>query len=302
MKLSEIVGQSKTKESLAIVLESVRRDGDVCPGILFEGFSGGGKSTFARAVAGELNHRFTEVNCGCLKSNTESQLKLMAALESLQRGDILFLDETHSLPKALQEILYSAIEEGYISFGDSIFGCKTLIQKFTLIGATTHLGALTVPMQGRFKYVFRISEYESGDIARILEGEAGKFNIPIDCLALAKYCRGNPRQAKNYLDWIYRYCHSKNCRGDEVTIKAAMQQRGVYPLGLTEHDIKYLKALAERKIEGVRALSNRINVEEGTVKKNIEPYLLKLGLISILPSMQGKRGINLDKVRELGIL
>lgn len=302
MKLAEIIGQEKIKESLGIILESVRKNGDVCPGILLEGFSGGGKSTFARAIAGELNHRFTEVNCGCLKSNTESQLKLMTALESLQRGDILFLDETHSLPKPLQEILYTAIEEGYISFGDAVFGCKTMVQQFTLIGATTHLGALTVPMQGRFKYVFRIAEYESNDIATILQGEATKLNISIDCSALAKYCRGNPRQAKNYLDWIYRYCHSKGCSGNESTIKAAMQQRGIYPYGLTEHDIKYLRALAERKIEGVRALSNRINVEEGTVKKNIEPYLLKLGLISILPSMQGKRGINLDKVRELGIL
>lgn len=302
MKLKEIIGQRKIKESLNIILESVRKNDDVCPGILFEGFSGGGKSTFARAIASELDHNFTEVNCGCLKSNIESQLKLMSALESLEQKDILFLDEIHSLPKSLQEILYSAIEEGYISFGGEIFGGKTFIQKFTLIGATTHLGALTIPMQGRFRYIFRISEYEASEIGEILQGEAVNLNIQIDCSALAIYCRGNPRQAKNYLEWVYRYCDTKRLPGNESTIKAAMQQRGIHPYGLTDHDMKYLKALAERKIEGVRALSHKINVEENTVKKNIEPYLLKLGLISILPSMQGKRGINLDKVREMGLL
>lgn len=301
MRLNEVIGQEKIKSSLSIILESVRKTGDVCPGILFEGFSGGGKSTLARAIAGEIAKGFTEVNCGCLKGDLTARIEFMDSMEKLKRGDVLFLDEMHSLAKTLQEILYTAVEDGYISFGFDGFGAKKKIEPFTLIGATTHLGALPLPMQGRFKYVFRLSDYEVDEISKILRGEASKLSCEVDCDELAKYCRGNPRQAKNYLDWIYRYSTATNGLADASVIRQAMKKRGVYLYGLTEHDIKYLKVLKERKFAGVRAISNTINVEEGTVKKNIEPYLLKLGLIAILPSMQGKRAINLERVNQLGL-
>lgn len=297
--LDNIIGQKPIKDALTIVLESVKRTGDVCPGILFEGFSGGGKSTFARAIAGELNHDFQEINCGCLRSNLDSRLKFMLALEQLKTGDVFFLDETHSLPKQLQEILYTAVGDGYISVDTSGFAGKLAINRFTMIGATTHLGALTIPMQSRFKYVFRIDEYEVDEIAEMLDKEEGP---QIDTVALAKFCRGNPRQAKNYLDWITRYCSATGKPPNEATICEAMEQRGVYAYGLTEHDVKYLRALASRRFEGVRALSHMINVEESTVKKTIEPYLLKLGLISIMSSMGGKRAINMEKVREIKVI
>jgi Holliday junction DNA helicase RuvB len=295
--LSEIIGQENIKESLAIIVESVKKLGGPCPNMLFHSAGGLGKTMFARAVSGELGYDFHEIN---VASKGSDKISFLIMLEELKTNSIVFLDEIHGLDKKLQEILYSAIDSGYVSAGD-LFGSSSKVNAFTLIGATTNLHKLNQPLISRFKYSFELQEYSNQELAKILEGECKKINFQFDPILLSSYARGNPRQAKNYLDWIFRYCTTKRVTPTEGVVREAMKQKGVYQLGLTTNDIRYLKLLAEKRILGVRQISNTLNIEEKTVKANIEPYLLSQDLIAINNNMGGKRCANTEKIKELGI-
>ncbi len=299
--LESIIGQKNAKETVKILIESTKQSSLPFPHSLFTGSAGVGKSSFARAIAKELGHKFTEINSACTGSASEIRIKLIIAMEDMKENDILLLDEFHAITKSSQEILYTAIENGYVTFGGDVFGSKIKVAPFTLLGATTDLSGLTNSMQTRFKYVIELQEYNLEEIAEILDGEAITLGFKLDSSILANYCRGNPRIAKNYLDWIHRYCKTKNLPPNLKIIKEAMVKKGVYLYGLTYSDLLYIEVLKRNKIMGVRAISNTINVPEKTVKAKIEPYLLKLGVINILQGMQNKRGINKNKIMELGL-
>lgn len=298
--LEHIIGQTKAKETAQILIDSVKTTNEPFPHTLLTGFSGSGKSTFARAIAEELGNKFIEVNSACTGSSSETKIKLMVALEDMEEKTVLFLDEIHQVSKANQEILYTAMEDGYISYSD-IFGIKTKVNAFTLIGATTDLAGLTNPMQNRFRYVINLDQYDNSDIASIIDIEANTKKFTVDANVLSEYCRGNPRIAKNYVDWIYKYCLVNKTTPSAPIIRQAMEHRGVFKYGLTVDDLRYLDILRRNKIMGVRSISHTLNIPEKTVKNKIEPYLLSLGLISILPNMQNRRGINLQKIVELGL-
>lgn len=292
--LSSFLGQSEAKQSLEILIKSSRNQ--TLPHILFTGGAGLGKSSLARSVAREMNYKFTEVNSAYTGSAQESRLKLMIALEDVKQNDIIFIDEVHGLSRSCQEMLYTAMEDFYINYGD-IFGYKKQIPSFTLIGATTDLSGLTHSMQARFKHVVYLRKYKDGEIAEILK----PLSSSVDVAALSTYCRGNPRQAKNYLDWVTRYCEVKRVAGDSKGIKEAMNSINIYSLGLTTDDLNYISLLKQKKILGVRTIAHTLNIEEKTVKVKIEPYLMELGLINILHNFGGKRSVNLAKCVELGL-
>lgn len=296
MMLNNIVGQQEVKNNLNILIESSR--GGTLPHILLTGAPGLGKSSIARAVADEMGYKFTEVNSAYTGGGSEAKIKMMIALEDIKENDIIFLDEIHNLSKNTQEMLYTAIEDGYINYGD-LFGSKKMLPPFTLIGATTDIAGLTRAMQSRFKHIIYLREYNEVEICQIIAAEAVKLKISID-QSLAGYCRGNPRQTKNHIDWVSRYCKVKNIRADRDGIREAMLAKNIYKYGLTQNDINYITLLKKKKVMGVRNISNTLGVEEKTVKNNIEPYLMKLGLIYLL-SVSGKRQINMDKCIELGL-
>lgn len=296
--LDKIIGQKKAKETVQILIDSVKATGETFPHILLTGFSGSGKSTFARAIATELGVNFIEVNSACTGSNMETKIKLMNALESIEPKTLLFLDEIHQINKSNQEILYTAMEDGYISYSE-LFGMQTRVNPFTLMGATTDLAGLTNPMQNRFKYVVNLDPYANSEISTIIDKEAMNKSFSVDSSALAEYCRGNPRIAKNYLDWIHKYCLVNRKASSAGVIKEAMEHRGVYKYGLTQDDLRYIDLLRRNRIMGVRSISHTLNIPEKTVKNKIEPYLLSLGIITILTNMQNRRGINLAKLSEL---
>lgn len=284
--LSSFFGQDEVKQNLTILIESSRNS--VFPHTLFTGGAGLGKSSLARCIAKELGRKFSEVNSAYTGSSTETKLKLMIALEDVKENDIIFIDEIHGLNKGVQEMLYTAMEDNYINYGD-IFGFKKKIPEFTLIGATTELHGLTNAMQGRFQHIIYLRDYRDNEIAQILQSEMGA-----GADRLAPYCRGNPRQAKAYADWVLRYCKVKKLNINDGAVEEAMLALGISKSGLTQDDIRYLELLKAKRIVGVRAISHTLNIEEKTVKNKIEPYLMKLGLISILNN-SGKRTINIER-------
>ena len=294
--LDNIVGQHEVKNRLEILIQSSRNA--TLPHILLTGSPGLGKSSIARAVAKEMGYKFTEVNSAYTGGGSEAKIKMMIALEDLKENDIIFIDEIHSMSKNMQEMLYTAVEDGYINYGD-LFGSKKMLPPFTLIGATTDLAGITPAMQSRFKHVIYLREYNDKEIGQIISAEAAKYNVVVHT-SLAEYCRGNPRQTKNHLDWVIRYCQVKNIAADEAGVRQAMEAKNIYKYGMTQNDLDYISILKRKKIIGVRNMSHALNVEEKTVKNTIEPYLIKLGLIYI-NSGTGKRQINMEKCIELDL-
>ena len=294
--LDNIVGQHEVKSRLEILIESSR--GGTLPHILLTGSPGLGKSSIARSISKEMGYKFTEVNSAYTGSGSEAKIKMMIALEDLKENDIIFIDEIHNMSKNMQEMLYTAVEDGYINYGD-LFGSKKMLPPFTLIGATTDLAGITPAMQSRFKHVIYLREYNTSEIEQIIAAESAKLNTVVHN-SLSKYCRGNPRQTKNHLDWVVRYCKVKNIVADESGVKQAMEAKNIYDYGMTQNDLDYIAILKRKKIMGVRNMSHALNVEEKTVKNTIEPYLIKLGLIHI-NSGTGKRQINMEKCIELNL-
>lgn len=294
--LDNIVGQHEVKERLTILIESSRNG--TLPHILLTGAPGLGKSSIARSISNEMGYKFTEVNSAYTGGGSEAKIKMMIALEDLKENDIIFIDEIHNLSKNMQEMLYTAVEDSYINYGD-LFGSKKLLPPFTLIGATTDLAGLTPAMQSRFKHVIYLREYNTNEIEQIIAAESAKQKEVVN-KSLAKYCRGNPRQTKNHLDWVIRYCKVKKILADENGVKQAMEAKNIYKYGMTQNDLNYISLLKKKKIMGVRNISHTLNIEEKTVKNTIEPYLMKLGLIAIL-SNGNKRVINMEKCIELGL-
>lgn len=294
--LDNIVGQHEVKNRLSILIESSRNG--TLPHMLLTGSPGLGKSSIARAISKEMGYKFTEVNSAYTGTGSEAKIKMMIALEDLKENDIIFIDEIHNLSKSMQEMLYTAVEDSYINYGD-LFGSKKMLPPFTLIGATTDLAGLTPAMQSRFKHIVYLREYNSSEIEQIIRMESATLNFRVSP-TLSNYCRGNPRQTKNHLDWVVRYCKVKNIAADENGVREAMHAKNIYKYGMTQNDLDYIGLLKRKKIMGVRNISHTLNIEEKTVKNTIEPYLMKMGLVFIL-SGSGKRQINMDRCIELGL-
>lgn len=290
--LENIVGQHEIKNNLQVLIESSR--GSTFPHILLTGQPGLGKTTLARSVAKELGYKFTEVNSAYTGSGNEAKIKLIVALEDLKENDIIFIDEIHNLSKSMQEMLYTAMEDHYISYGD-LFGSKKMLPNFTFIGSTTDIAGLTTAMQSRFRHILYLREYTNQEVAEIIRGESRS----IDADHLSQYCRGNPRHTKNHVDWVLRYCQVKSLKPDKDGIGEAMRAKGIHKYGLTNNDLNYINILKRKRLMGVRNISHTLNIEEKTVKTTIEPYLMKLGLVYIGPA--GKRAINFDRCIELGL-
>lgn len=291
MRLIDFKGQQEIRDNIRVLIESSK--GSVFPHTLLTGGAGLGKTSLARAIAIELGKRFFEVNTACTGSSSESKLKLLAALEDVQSGDIIFLDEIHSLSRGCQEILYTALESGYITYGGWL--AQTKLPPFTVIGATTDIAGLTNAMQSRFAHILYLRDYSDSEIIEIISNQSD-----VDATTLAKYCRGNPRYARNYLDWVTRYCSVNTIPADNAGIEKAMRALGVSIYGLTSDDLRYLNLLKQKKVLGVRSISHMLGIEERTVKTKIEPYLMKLSLIFIQPQT-GKRHINMAKCVELNL-
>jgi len=249
-----------------------------------------GKTTLAFLIAKEMGAQLKTASGPSL----EKPADLAGILTSLPPGGVLFIDEIHRLPRAVEEYLYTAMEDFYIDvIIDKGAGARTVrlpLPRFTLVGATTRMGLLTKPLRSRFGIVLRLDYYSVEELAEILRRSAEILGLKAEDEALveiARRSRGTPRIANNLLKRVRDFAQAEGKDIlDAETARRALRKLGVDALGLTSDDLRYLKVLHEKfrgGPVGLKTLAAALSEDEGTLQEVIEPYLLRMGLIERTP-------------------
>lgn len=270
-------GQEKAKKLLKIYIKAAQIKHECLDHILITAASGQGKSTIAGIIASEMDKELRVVAGPALKKNEQ----VVDFLISTQPGDIVLLDEIHSVPKKLQEIIFLAMEQFIVDTVDEN-GIPTRVKlpKFTLIGATTDVGELLEPMKNRFPINIVLRPYEEDQMANIvMRGfEAMNVDISYECAFMIGKCgRGVPRMVNNYSRRIYDYALVMNDgKINPDIVKEAFDFMEINPYGLTASDVDYLEYLFKaRKPIGIDNLALALGTKKNNLINDIEPYLMQ---------------------------
>lgn len=296
----DYVGQEKIKSNLAIAIAAAKKRADVLDHVLFYGPPGLGKTTLAHIIAAQMGAAIKVTAAPMIEKAGD----LAAILTNLQSGDVLFIDEIHRLSPAIEEVLYSAMEDFrldiIIGSGPAAQTIKIDIPHFTLIGATTRAGMISAPLRDRFGMQFRLQFYTHAELARIVQiasVKLGKESAADASAEIARRSRGTPRIALRLLRRIRDFAEVR----DEGAISHDRAREGLEALGVDEQgfdemDIKYLEILfdARRRALGLSTIAAALSEDEGTIEDVIEPYLLANGYIE----KTAKGRIATDKARE----
>jgi Holliday junction DNA helicase RuvB len=288
--LDEFVGQERVKEQLAIALEAAKGRGEALDHVLLAGPPGLGKTSLAYIVREELGVGIRTVAGPALERKGD----MAAILTSLEDRDVLFVDEIHRLNRAVEEILYPALEDFRL---DIIVGqgpaARTLtldLPPFTLVGATTRTGLLTTPLRDRFGMTYRLDYYEAGDLARIVRRSARILGVEIEPQAaeeISARARGTPRVANRILRRVRDVAEVRHDGAVTLAVaREALELLEVDVEGLERIDRELLTAIV-RKFDGgpvgLSTLAVSLGEEPDTIEDVYEPYLLQLGLIQRTP-------------------
>lgn len=285
-QLADFTGQDRLKTNLSILIEAAKKREEPLDHVLFHGPPGLGKTTLAHVVANEMNVNI-RITAG---PAIERAGDLAAILTNLRAGDILFIDEVHRLGRAVEEILYPAMEDFVLDIvvgkGPGAKNVRLKLPKFTVIGATTRLALLTAPLRARFGASYRMDFYDQPAMESIVTRGARILDVPIEAdgaTEIARRARGTPRVALRLLRRVRDYTQ---VRADGAitaeTAVSALDLLEIDGLGLDELDRRVLLAIIEKfggGPVGLDTIGASISEESDTIMDVVEPYLLQLGFL-----------------------
>ncbi len=288
--LEEFVGQDRVKEQLAVLLEGARNRGEPVDHLLFSGPPGLGKTTLAQIVAHEMRAGFQPTSGPALERPSD----LAAILTNLGEGDVLFVDEIHRMPKAVEEVLYPALEDFTLDIvlgkGATARSIRLDLPRFTFVGATTRPGRITRPLRERFGFSPRLDYYVVEDLTSIVRRSAGILGVETDgdgAHEIARRSRGTPRIANRLLRRVRDVAevrHDGRVTGDVA--RAGLEVFEVDEEGLDRLDHAVLHVIIEKFAGGpvgLSTLSAAVGEEPDTIEDVVEPYLLQLGFLQRTP-------------------
>jgi len=282
---NEYIGQEQIKKNLNVFIEASKKREEALDHVLFYGPPGLGKTTLALIIANEMGSSIKVTSAPMIEKSGD----LAAIMTNLEEGDILFIDEIHRLSPAVEEILYSAMEDFrldiIIGSGPAAQTVKIDLPRFTLIGATTRAGMLSNPLRDRFGMSFRMNFYSPEELSRIVQQASRKLDKEIiheAALEIAKRSRGTPRIALRLLRRVRDF--SDVADEEEILLertKFALEQLGINTYGFDEMDIRLLEYLIQAKGRpmGLSTIAAALSEDEGTVEDVLEPYLLANGYL-----------------------